>query len=124
MMNAIMSKFYKVFISPQKYYFRPHMPDLIVMPKSVEEVSAIVKLCNENRVPVIPFGTGTGIEGGVVPTHGGVTIDLKGMDQVVEVNEEDFDCVVQPGVTRTKLNEVLRESGLFFSVGMKDLSVQ
>lgn len=66
----------------------------------MEQVSAIARICNENKVPIIPFGTGTGIEGGVVAIHGGVTIDLKEMDQVLQVNEEDFDCVVQPGVTR------------------------
>uniref|UniRef100_A0AC35F520 FAD-binding PCMH-type domain-containing protein n=1 Tax=Panagrolaimus sp. PS1159 TaxID=55785 RepID=A0AC35F520_9BILA len=110
------SKSFREQYSHDECHHEPHMPDLVVTPKSVEEVSAIVKLCNENRVPIIPFGTGTGIEGGVVPVYGGVSIDLKGMDQVVEVNEEDFDCVVQPGVTRTKLNDVLRESGLFFSV--------
>ena len=79
---------------------RPHAPDAVLFPKNVEQVSAIARICNENKVPIIPFGTGTGIEGGVVAIHGGVTIDLKEMDQVLQVNEEDFDCVVQPGVTR------------------------
>ena len=83
----------------------------------MEQVSDIVKFCNEKRIPVIPFGTGTGIEGGVIPLKGGVTVDLKAMDEVVEINEEDFDCTVQPGVTRKKLNERIRETGLFFSVG-------
>ena len=83
----------------------------------MEQISDIVKFCNEKKIPVIPFGTGTGIEGGVIPLKGGATVDLKAMDEVTEVNEEDFDCTVQPGVTRKKLNERIRETGLFFSVG-------
>ena len=90
---------------------------MIAYPKSVEEVSGIVKLCNEARVPIIPFGTGTGLEGGVVPVSGGVTVALQQMDKVLEINVEDSDCFVEAGVTRRKLNEIIRDMGVFFSVG-------
>uniref|UniRef100_A0AC34R333 FAD-binding PCMH-type domain-containing protein n=1 Tax=Panagrolaimus sp. JU765 TaxID=591449 RepID=A0AC34R333_9BILA len=102
--------------SHDECHHEPSLPDLVVIPKNVEEVSGIVRICNENKIPVIPFGTGTGIEGGVVPIKGGVTIDLKAMDQILQVNEEDFDCTVQPGVTRKRLNEAIRDTGLFFTV--------
>lgn len=77
----------------------------------------MLRVCNENRLPVVPFGTGTGIEGAAVPIHHGVCVDLMRMDRVLELNESDFDCAVQPGVTRKKLNEFIRNTGLFFSVG-------
>uniref|UniRef100_A0A7E4VHK0 D-lactate dehydrogenase (cytochrome) n=1 Tax=Panagrellus redivivus TaxID=6233 RepID=A0A7E4VHK0_PANRE len=102
--------------SHDESHHEPHTPDLVVLPESTEEVSAIVKYCNENKLPVIPFGTGTGIEGGATPFRGGIVIDLKGLDQVLELDAEDFDVWVQPGVTRTALNERIRDTGLFFSV--------
>lgn len=97
-------------------HFPPQLPDVVVCPKSVEQVSAILRMCNEAKVPVIPYGTGTGLEGGVIPVQGGICMDLKGMSDVVEVNETDFDCTVQPGVTRKELNRQLRATGLWFTV--------
>uniref|UniRef100_A0A914UI02 D-lactate dehydrogenase (cytochrome) n=1 Tax=Plectus sambesii TaxID=2011161 RepID=A0A914UI02_9BILA len=91
-------------------------PDMVVFPKSTEEVSTIVRTCAKHRVPVIPFGTGTGLEGGVTATKGGVCIDLSSMDQIVELNVEDFDCTVQPGVTRKRLDAHLHDTGLWFPV--------
>lgn len=91
-------------------------PDAVVYPESTEEVQAIVRLCAEHRVPVIPYGTGTSLEGHIAAVQGGVTIDLSKMDKVIEVNPEDLDCRVQPGVTRKALNSYLRDTGLFFPV--------
>uniref|UniRef100_A0A915CKD9 FAD-binding PCMH-type domain-containing protein n=1 Tax=Parascaris univalens TaxID=6257 RepID=A0A915CKD9_PARUN len=91
-------------------------PDMVVMPRSVEQVSAIIKLCNESRVPVVPFGAGSGLEGGVNAVAGGVCFDMMQMNEVVEVNTEDFDCVVKAGVTRKQLNSHLHDTGLFFPV--------
>uniref|UniRef100_A0A0N5AHZ0 Probable D-lactate dehydrogenase, mitochondrial n=1 Tax=Syphacia muris TaxID=451379 RepID=A0A0N5AHZ0_9BILA len=96
--------------------FRGELPDVVVLPKSVNEVSSIAKLCNDHRVSIIPFGTGTGLEGGVNAIHGGVSLDLMLMDKIVSVNAEDFTCTVQPGVTRKKLNSFLKNSGLWFAV--------
>ncbi|PTW58781.1 D-lactate dehydrogenase (cytochrome) [Breoghania corrubedonensis] len=92
------------------------LPDAVVFAHSTQEVSEIVKICAANRTPIIPFGTGTSLEGHVNAPAGGVCIDLSQMDDVVHVFPEDLNCVVQPGITRTKLNEYLRDTGLFFPI--------
>ena len=91
-------------------------PDAVVFPSSTEEVSEIVKTCATHKVPVIPFGTGTSLEGHVNAPAGGICVDLAQMNQVLAVNEGDLDCVVQPGVTREDLNTRLRDKGLFFPI--------
>jgi len=97
--------------------FHPDMlPDAVAYPISGEEVSAIVRICAQHRVPVIPFGAGTSLEGNVTAPLGGISIDLTKMDAVVKVNVSDLDCVIQPGVTREQLNSELRDQGLFFPI--------
>lgn len=97
--------------------FHPTMPpEAVVFAKSTDEVSRIVTACAERNVPVIPFGTGTSLEGHVAALQGGVSIDVTQMNEVLQVNAEDLDCRVQPGVTRKQLNEHLRDTGLFFPI--------
>jgi D-lactate dehydrogenase (cytochrome) len=91
-------------------------PDAVVFPESSAEVAEIVGVCDRYRVPVIPFGTGTSLEGHVNAPFGGVSIDLSRMNRVVAVHSEDLDCVIEPGVTRKQLNEHLRDQGLFFPI--------
>jgi len=97
-------------------YHTPVRPDAVLFPGSTEEVAAIVKTCAAGNCPIVPFGTGTSLEGHVVPLRGGVTIDMSRMDAILAVHPEDLDAVVQPGVTRRRLNEDLRDTGLFFPV--------
>ena len=97
--------------------FHPSMPpDAVVTPNSTEEVSEIVTICARHRVPVIPYGTGTALEGHVGALYGGVCINMMEMNQVLEVHAEDLDVVVQPGITRKQLNDYLKDSGLFFPI--------
>jgi D-lactate dehydrogenase (cytochrome) len=95
---------------------RNQPPDVVVYPRRTEEVAEIVKLCTEREVPVIPYGTGTSLEGHINAPFGGVTVDLSLMKRIIAVHEEDLDCVVEPGVTRKELNEHLRDKGLFFPI--------
>lgn len=97
-------------------WIKPQAPDAVVFPRSTGEVSDIVKVCATHKVPVIPFGTGTSLEGHVNAPAGGISVDLSQMDQILAVHSEDLDCVVQPGVTREQLNVHLRDRGLFFPI--------
>ena len=96
--------------------YEPVLSKAVVFPETNEEVSKILKLCNEHKVPVVPFGTGTSLEGHVVGNENGITISLEKMNKVLSVNASDFDCRVQANVTRKQLNEYLREDGVFFPI--------
>ncbi|MDA7552035.1 FAD-binding protein [Candidatus Pelagibacter sp.] len=96
--------------------YDPVLSKAVVFPETNEEVSKILRLCNEHKVPVVPFGTGTSLEGNVVGNDKGITICLEKMNKVLSVNVEDFDCRVQACVTKEQLNEYLREDGVFFPI--------
>lgn len=96
--------------------FAPQAPDAVAFPKTTEEVSAIVSACNRHRVPVIAFGVGSSVEGHIIALHGGVCIDLSGMDTVVSIDTGNLTATVQAGVTREALNRELSQTGFFFSV--------
>ena len=96
--------------------YDPVLSQAVVFPETNEEVSKILKMCNEHKVPVVPFGTGTSLEGHAVGNENGITISLEKMNKVLSVNANDFDCRVQANVTRKQLNEYLREDGVFFPI--------
>jgi len=97
-------------------WIKAQIPDAVVFPRSTAEVSDIVKVCSTHNVPIIPFGTGTSLEGHVNAPAGGISVDLTQMDAVLAVHAEDLDCIVQPGVTREQLNKHLKDLGLFFPI--------
>ncbi|CAN7555899.1 FAD-binding protein [Phenylobacterium sp. LjRoot219] len=92
------------------------LPDGVVLAHSTEEVVAVVRLCAEHQVPIVPFGAGTSLEGNTTPLRGGISLDLSEMNRIVAVHAEDFDCTVEAGVRRQQLNEHLRDQGLFFPI--------
>lgn len=91
-------------------------PDAVVFAETLEDVVDAVRICADTRCPIIAHGTGTSAEGQVSAVQGGVALDLNRMNAVIQVNADDFDCRVQPGVTRRQLNAELRHTGLFFPV--------
>ncbi|WP_439616285.1 FAD-binding oxidoreductase [Shinella sp.] len=97
-------------------YIPAQLPDGVVFVETADEVKAVVALCAELKVPVIPFGTGSSLEGQVNAPNGGISIDFNNMKRVLEVNAEDLDCTVEPGITREELNTYLRDTGLFFPI--------
>jgi D-lactate dehydrogenase (cytochrome) len=97
-------------------WHEPHPPEAVVFAHSTDEISRIVRICNETRTPIIPFGTGTSMEGHITAPHGGVCIDVSEMNKILAVHAEDLDATVQPGVTRKQLNTHLRDTGLMFPI--------
>jgi len=97
-------------------YHEAMPPDAVAFAESVDEVVAIVKVCARHKVPIVPYGTGTSLEGHIAAVKGGVCVDVSRMNRVLKVNAEDLDVVVEPGVTRKQLNEYIRDTGLFFPI--------
>jgi len=91
-------------------------PDAVAYVRTAPEVREIVRICARHGTPVIPYGTGTSLEGHITAPNGGVTIDFSQMNSILEVNVDDLDCRVEPGVTRKQLNAHLRDLGLFFPI--------
>jgi D-lactate dehydrogenase (cytochrome) len=102
--------------SKDESYHAPHLPDVVVFPKSTEDVARLLRYANDHEVPIIPFGVGSSVEGQVIPYHGGISMDFQLMNKILEVRPKDFLIRVQPGVTRTQLNKELKKYGLFFPV--------
>jgi len=92
------------------------MADIVVYATSTQQVAEVCKVCHEDNVPIIPYGTGTGLEAGISAVQGGVCVDLSKMDEIHDYNPEDFDVRVRPGVTREGLNHFVKDDGLWFPV--------
>ncbi|XP_033626292.1 probable D-lactate dehydrogenase, mitochondrial isoform X1 [Asterias rubens] len=97
-------------------YHKTILPDVVVYPRTTQEVSEVAKICSQHKLPMVPFGTGTGLEGGITGMKGSVCIDMNHLDQIVSLHPEDFDVTVEPGVTRHDLNYHLRDAGLCFPI--------
>ncbi|MEC5217424.1 D-lactate dehydrogenase (cytochrome) [Actimicrobium sp. GrIS 1.19] len=96
--------------------YDPMPPDAVAFAHSTEEVAAIVRACSDHAIPVIAFGCGTSLEGHILALHGGVSIDLSQMRDIIALHAEDLTVTVQAGVTRKQLNDAIRTSGLFFPI--------
>jgi len=92
------------------------LPDAVAFPRTTDEVAQIARICSAHNLPMIGWGAGTSLEGHALALHGGITVDFSLMDALISVSPEDMICVVQPGITREKLNEELRATGLFFPI--------
>lgn len=97
-------------------YIPSQLPDGVLFAQTSDDVKAAIKVCAEHKVPVIGFGTGSSLEGQTNAPNGGISIDFSRMNKVLEVNTEDLDCTVEPGITREELNTYLRDTGLFFPI--------
>jgi D-lactate dehydrogenase (cytochrome) len=97
-------------------YHRGGLPDVVVYPRSTADVVAVVDLCRTHRVPIVPFGSGTSLEGQVVALRGGVSLDTTLLDRILRLDVEDLDVTVEAGVTRKQLDARLRSEGVFFPV--------
>jgi D-lactate dehydrogenase (cytochrome) len=102
--------------SRDESYHTPALPDVVVFAESTDDVVKVVRYAAEHDVPVVPFGTGTSLEGHAIPIRGGISLDMMRMNQILEVSPNDFLVKVQPGVTKNQLNDALRQYGLFFPV--------
>lgn len=90
------------------------LPDAVVRPGKTEDVQALLRYANENRIPVIPRGSGSGMCGQVVPIRGGIVLDMKRMNRILEINLADVYCRVEPGVIDDDLNKALKPHGVFY----------
>lgn len=97
-------------------YYPLTPPDAVAFPETTGEVSAILKICNAENCPVVPYGAASSLEGQHLCTSGGISLDMGRMSNVLQINAEDLNVVVQPGITRIRLNEDLRATGLFFPI--------
>lgn len=91
-------------------------PDGVVFAQSTADIQDVVRICAARKVPIIPYGTGTSLEGQVNAPAGGICIDMRDMNRLIAVHADDLDCVIEPGITRKTLNELLRDQGLFFPI--------
>ena len=99
------------------------MPDAVIAPRSTQEVSEVLRLCNNNNIPVVPRGSGTNLAGGTCPTEGGIVLLFKHMNQILEIDEDNLTVVVQPGVITLDLINAVEANGLFYPPDPSSMSI-
>src|SRR4030095_9191290 len=97
-------------------YHAAASPEIVCLPQSTDEVQAIVSIAAAHRIPIVPFGAGTSLEGHVQALRGGISLDLREMNRIVRIATDDLDATVEAGVTRLQLSKALRNTGLMFPV--------
>jgi len=100
--------------SRDESFHRRCRPEVVIFPLSSKEISDILKMANEKRIPVTPWGAGTSLEGNPMPCMGGIVLDMQEMNRILEEREGDFQVVVEPGVVYKELNKKFAKKGLFF----------
>ena len=95
-------------------YMHPGVPLAVIFPRTTEEVSQLVRLAAEHRVPLVPRGAGTGLSGGAIAIQDGITVVMTGMDRVIEIDVEDLCVVTQPGIINAELGKAVAAEGLFY----------
>ena len=90
------------------------LPEVVIRPRTPEEISLIFRICNENNIPVTPRGAGTGLSGGALPQLGGVLISLDRMNSIIEIDERNLQITTEPGVITEVLQNAVKEKGLFY----------
>jgi len=91
---------------------RPPAPDVIVHPESTQEVARILQVASTHRIPVIPYGGGTGSQGALLPLYGGIMLDMKKMDRILKIDDQSFTVTAQPGINGQRLEDDLNARGL------------
>jgi glycolate oxidase len=91
-----------------------YLPEVVIKPRATEEVAAILKICNQYQIPITPRGAGTGLSGGALPLHGGVVLSMERFNQILEIDERNFQVTVEPGVVNETLQQAVKEKGLFY----------
>jgi FAD/FMN-containing dehydrogenases len=89
----------------------PALPDLIVWPENTKQVSDVVKIADDEEIPIVPFGEGSGVLGGAVPINGGIVIDIKRMNRILEINDKNLTVTAQPGINAMDLERALNKEG-------------
>jgi len=92
-----------------------HFPEVVVKPGKTEQVVRIVKLADENNIPITPRGAGSGLSGGAIPVYGGIVVSLEKMNKILEIDVENMMVTLEPGVITNEVNEKVKEMGLFFA---------
>ncbi|SHJ36710.1 glycolate oxidase [Dethiosulfatibacter aminovorans DSM 17477] len=98
--------------TPKEY---AHMPDVVITPRTAEEISEVVKLANRHLIPITPRGAGSGLSGGAIPTFGGILLSIEKMNKVIEVDYDNMMIVVEPGLVTNEINAIVDERGLFYA---------
>ncbi|MGF7232630.1 FAD-binding oxidoreductase [Arachidicoccus sp.] len=91
-----------------------YLPSVVLKPRTTEEISAVIKLCNEHKIPVTPRGAGTGLSGGALANYGGVLLSIERMNKILEIDERNLQIITEPGVITEVLQEAVKEKGLFY----------
>jgi glycolate oxidase len=92
-----------------------HFPEVVVMPTNTEQISKIMQLATENKIPVTPRGAGSGLSGGAIPVYGGIILSLEKMNKILEVDAQNMMVTLEPGVVTNEVNEKIQQQGLFFA---------